>query len=1635
MTRTRVVRIAILTFALFLAAALGFEAAAQFELPKRLPRIPIEKIPGLDRIPGLDKLLGKETPITTSIPDILSDVPFLDSYNPAMPMAAGRAQRTSDGQFVLRPGAWTYSAQSYCLKAGTHAPGRGSGYAYAPLKGPKANVVRSVLRRSIEHPEVSQQDIQVLLWAIIARAKLSDMPPRYQLTAAKLLTPKELFELNGGALGLLPDSMKAKLLAGLPPALKTIIEAENRLRQMMSQVNTSFDEIERVAVLLGDPPATPGDRNDLPSGRWSYHPDGYFIRFAPSGYSRTQVDIVVPKPYTIVRDESDRIILISDQQSGRSIDISYQPGSARGTEALQAYKFSRVRFVDERAGMPLKILSEWNNTGGTLLGVPDSRDSAVDGQGAELDDVSDRLTNAWRRQAEVEQFLTSIPKLRGSKQGQKISSQALVRDLADLAHLYEGLSPLAARSKTDPRVAGPLQLVQEAWQFVLHRGVSEPPELRASLWHQDPGRPGDGSGDGSVNFDPAGNVGVPGEAGRQRIGQSGRCAEDEDCEGGEDDASSCCGVDGPCEFEGSLVDVHNQALGERIRISGTPFALYYRSDRIRGGQPISFPNSLAGWSLDVHHAYDAAGKILYTGEGRRRRVAVAAAQPGGEIHIPSEDGTVVEVFDDKGRQLRTMNSLPAAVRYQFVYDRAGLLVGVEDAYRNTTRIERDARGIPTGIVAPGGQRTVLTTFPEGQLKSVTNPAGEAIRLSYSKDGRLTELTDPKDQVHRFTYSSQGALLKDENPAGGHWTLARTQTPNGFKVALSSALGRTSSYEIERLSSGQERRVNTGPGGAAIRVEKDGNGNDKVIDPDGTVSVSEFQPDPRWGDLAPFLKSFSVLTPGGRALQVSAERKANAAPPPKSARAKPVEPSFRSLTSSFTVNGRTYQSNYDVKKMEWTQTSPAGRQVITSLNAQGRVVSRVVPGMLPTSFVYDASGRLSGFSQGTGAASRAVTVSYDAAGRIARIVDPLERATQFEYDPAGRVTKQIFADGRQILYAYDPNGNLTSVTPPLRPAHQFEYTRADRVGSYLAPAVPPGRTQTAYVYNQDKQLTRVTRPDAKTIDIEYDKAGRISALAIPQGKIRYLFDPKTDHLKTITAADGGTLSYQYDGFLPTRVTCSGVIQGDVARAYDNELRVSSVIINGKQPAEYRYDPDGLLIQAGALILERHPRSGGITATKLGNVTTVHGYDDFGQIKRYAARFKDQEVFALEYERDAAGRIIKKIETVEGQSRTFLYLYDLAGRLSEVTSDGTRVAVYEYDANGNRTAYRGRDKELKATYDAQDRLATYDGATYRYTANGELARKESGGDTAAFDYDALGNLRSAALTGGPKLEYVIDGANRRIGRKLDGKLVQGFLYTDRLKPVAELDGRNQVVSTFVYAAKVNVPEYVRKADGTYRIITDHLGSPRLVIHVETGTIVQKMDYDEFGNVLQDTNPGFQPFGFAGGLYDLHTRLTRFGARDYDASVGRWTAKDPVRFARAETNLYAYAGGDPANKMDPLGLHFVEDGSDAGVVEFPSTTIVITTSGQPNLNMDPDSQFQNEIFTPRGDDFNIWDYIRTPGGEVFDPRRPLRNPTGIDLFGDRFRGVVIPRWRQPACEPGIQNPHDPDAPGSAIGIGIEF
>ena len=177
----------------------------------------------------------------------------------------------------------------------------------------------------------------------------------------------------------------------------------------------------------------------------------------------------------------------------------------------------------------------------------------------------------------------------------------------------------------------------------------------------------------------------------------------------------------------------------------------------------------------------------------------------------------------------------------------------------------------------------------------------------------------------------------------------------------------------------------------------------------------------------------------------------------------------------------------------------------------------------------------------------------------------------------------------------------------------------------------------------------------------------------------------------------------------------------------------------------------------------------------------------------------------------------------------------------------------------------------------------------------------------------------------MKYIIDAYHRRVAKKVGGTVVQRFAYNSgSIHPIAEFDSANNLVAKYVYGSKWHVPDYLMRVDGTYRIVTDHLGSVRLVYNVANGSIVQQTAYDEFGNILpgETVASGWSPvpMGFAGGLHDRDTGLVRFGARDYEARSGRWVAKDPIRFGGGAPNLYEYAGNDPVNGIDIDGQQLI-------------------------------------------------------------------------------------------------------------------
>ena len=344
---------------------LSGDVAAQF---RKLPKIP-KKV--MEKIPSVSDLTGPKPALSTGLKDVTREAPFLDDFNPTQFAPMTKLKRAPNGGFLIRPGLYELNAQSYCLRAGTHEPREGRGYVYAPLAGSRAKAVGGILRRSVQHTDIPQRTIQYLLWAILSRAKFDDLKPELKAAAVRLLKPKEISQLRTGGVEKYSDKALQKAIRKAPRQVRVVLRAEADLRRMATDVNATYEQAERVAVLAGVPPRDKKGREIL-YGRWSWHPQGFFVRYFPSGYSRTRVQVYLPAPFTIKRDAKGRIASIA-WTDGYRIETDYnddiEPLRIPGEKKLRGYAFRSIRYIrphPRRRGKTETV--EIKNRGWTFVG-------------------------------------------------------------------------------------------------------------------------------------------------------------------------------------------------------------------------------------------------------------------------------------------------------------------------------------------------------------------------------------------------------------------------------------------------------------------------------------------------------------------------------------------------------------------------------------------------------------------------------------------------------------------------------------------------------------------------------------------------------------------------------------------------------------------------------------------------------------------------------------------------------------------------------------------------------------------------------------------------------------------------------------------------------------------------------------------------------------------------------------------------------------------------------------------------------------------------------------------------------------------------------------------------------------------
>ncbi len=902
---------------------------------------------------------------------------------------------------------------------------------------------------------------------------------------------------------------------------------------------------------------------------------------------------------------------------------------------------------------------------------------------------------------------------------------------------------------------------------------------------------------------------------------------------------------------------------------------------------------------------DGPAAKLYIADTQYERVRQIGlplpAYEASPIFLPSADGTLLYQFDANGRHLRTFEALNHTALLTFTYNINGLLDTIVDANHNTTIIERTNALTPTAISAPFGQRTALTLDAHGYLRTVVDPLTHAYTFTYSSGGLMQTMIDPRGQQFTFNYNAQGRLITDQNPAGGSLDLHRIESGAAYTVTVDTAEGRHTRYAVGFLPTGQQTRSNLFPDGTRSHALIGTNYHTDITQTNQTQIASQLGPDPRFGLQAPRGVDQSIKTPGGLTYRVTGQRAVD----------DPLIVGV--MTDTLTINTtRSFTSTYRASTRTWTIASPEGRTSTQTLDAQGRTIGRQIAGVQPWSITYDDRGRVTDYAQGT----RHVVRAYDASsGYLQSSTDPLSHTTTYTRNAVGQVITLTQPDSAQWGMQWDANGNLITLTEPNRTTqHTFTYTPINQLGSYHTPL---GAVE-QFTYNKDRELVKRQYPSGQSIEWIYNAQDQLTTLHTPEGNHTYTYSPTTGLLSRATSRDGQSIDYAYDGGLITHLTLGGQVTDTVRYTYTNDLLVTQLSYAGAT-IPITYDRDGLPSRIGTFTLTRRSDNGLLTDLIDGEYHAAYSYTPYGELATMNVSH-GASVYSATYSYDALGRITRTLETVGGATHAWDYAYDAVGQLVNVKRDNVSVEAYVYDRVGNRLAITNSltGQTLLPndyTYDADHKLLQAGATSYTYDADGRLSTITAGAMITTFHYNTDGTLARVDLPGAHQISYLYDAGGRRLARAYDGARTHAWSYGTGLLPLAEYNGSGALRTTFFYAG-AGTPVKMTHSGQTYHIISDRLGSPRLILDA-SGVVIKRLDYDAYGNLLVDTNPAFDlPFGFAGGLSDPAHELIRFGARDYQPSTGRWTAKDPILFAGA-WHLYAYVSNDPVNWADRLGL----------------------------------------------------------------------------------------------------------------------
>nr|MCR5655325.1 fibronectin type III domain-containing protein [Lachnospiraceae bacterium] len=977
--------------------------------------------------------------------------------------------------------------------------------------------------------------------------------------------------------------------------------------------------------------------------------------------------------------------------------------------------------------------------------------------------------------------------------------------------------------------------------------------------------------------------------------------------------------------------------------------------------------------------YDTAGNVTrYTYEGGALK---SVSAKGGQVEteydekgrikrLIAPDGSIKQyTYDAMGHVLSLQTEGRGTIRY--TYNAAGQKETETDYLGNVTRYEYDPYGNVSCTIDPNGNRHTYVYNEAGELLRESD-GRKSVSYGYDVLGRMTEkreTADGEERIETYAYNEQGLLSRVTDALGnvtrysydneGHKT--RIDHPGGSadvfeydacyrQTAMTTADGERHTYTYDALSN------NTGVRQKDAMVSVSYYPNGKPIEQtDADGRVHRFGYDDHFNCIAEYIGDTPLYL-----------RKYDA---------------MDRLLYEEDGEGNRVSYRYDAAGNCIRKTDANGNEEHYRYDANGNVTSVIDAMGTETEYTYDALGHVTSITCG-----EAVTeYTYDAAGNLIRQTDPMGNVTLYTYDGFGNVTKITDATGSVMTNEYDAGNRWIKSVDAIGNMSRYRYDKEGHVTA-IANVLKEGATELAvYGYDAMGRLTDATDAMGNHTGRSYDAYGNVACVTDAKGnRTNYTYDPVgrlikeedalayvTEYtynalglLSGVTRADGRETVYTYD--TAGRIKTAEDDLGRICYTYDrngNVICESEELADGSHK-EIRRSFDAL--NRVTAVTDASGRTVRYAYDELGNRISIT-YPG-GEVVRYAYDLCSRLVAVTDwtgrkttYSYDPAGRLIK-LSRPDGSTEG--YTYDAAGRMTDKADEAGGIEIshetYAYNERGQLTAITGieaggRIKDVRMTYDADNRMITYNGEKVTYDANGNMLHGPLAGGMGDYTYDCRNRLIRTRESDGTVTVYTYDSDDTKSATCIthpDGSVEEERYVTDR-------ESRYEAVLS-VSVTKTGEDKRVEETEELYLYGTtllgrytegwqyyhfDHLGSVT-AITTEHGAVTLRISYSAFGEVTAVKNGDGSVIAVSDGMDQtssdlvklLHTAGLRFlyngalgvrteanglyemGIRYYNPDCKRFISRDVLRGDVSDSqslNRYAYVTGDPIDYCDPYGL----------------------------------------------------------------------------------------------------------------------